>query len=67
MRDMFLKLYVKGQVLRSTLVDENGQDLVEYALVCALVALGAVTGMRTLANGINAAFSSLSTTLGSDV
>ena len=30
---------------------EEGQDLVEYALVVALIAFGAVAGMGYLANG----------------
>lgn len=63
MRDMFLKLYVKTQVLRSTLMDENGQDLIEYALVCALIAFGAITGMTGLATKINSAFGTIGTTL----
>ncbi len=36
--------------------DESGQDLIEYALIAALVAFGAVLGMSTLASGINSAF-----------
>ena len=43
--------------------NESGQDLIEYALVCALIALGAVTGMKTVANYINNAFN----TIGSDL
>ena len=61
MRDTFLKLYVKGQTLWNTLKEENGQDLVEYAAVIALVVLAATSGMSTLANGINAAMGTLST------
>jgi pilus assembly protein Flp/PilA len=37
--------------------DEEGQDLVEYALLVVLVALAAVAAMGTLANNISAAFS----------
>jgi Flp pilus assembly pilin Flp len=36
--------------------DQKGQDLTEYALLLALLALGAITSMRTLANMINAIF-----------
>jgi pilus assembly protein Flp/PilA len=46
---------------------EEGQDLVEYALVVALIAFGAITGMGFLATGINTAFSNISTTLTSNV
>jgi pilus assembly protein Flp/PilA len=37
--------------------EEAGQDLVEYALLVVLVALGAVVAMRTLASAISDAFS----------
>jgi len=36
--------------------EEEGQDLVEYVLLVVLVALGAITGMGTLANAINSMF-----------
>jgi len=63
MQNLFLKLYVKAQVARQALKEENGQDLVEYALVIAVVCLGIISGMNTLANGINVAM----TTLGSNL
>ena len=44
---------------------ESGQDLIEYALICALIALGAIAGMKTVANYINNAFSSIGNTLNS--
>jgi pilus assembly protein Flp/PilA len=62
MNTMLLKLYVKIQELASR---EEGQDLVEYALVVALIAFGATAGMKALATGLNGAFSGISTTLGS--
>ncbi len=61
MNNLLLKLYVKFQDLASR---EEGQDLVEYALVVALIAFGATAGMGKLAGGINAAFSAVSTKLG---
>ena len=39
--------------------DEAGQGLVEYMLIIALVAFGAVAGMNTLASYLNQAFSSI--------
>lgn len=36
--------------------EESGQDLIEYALVAALIALGAIAGMGVLANDVNSAF-----------
>jgi pilus assembly protein Flp/PilA len=59
MQDFFLKLYVKAQIFRET----HGQDLIEYALVAALIALAATAGMTTLAGKINTAFTSIGTTL----
>lgn len=44
--------------------DRDGQGLVEYLLILALVALAATAGMSTLANGINSAFTALNTILG---
>jgi pilus assembly protein Flp/PilA len=68
MRNAFLKVFVKGQVLLATLKnDENGQDLIEYALVVALIAFAATAGMKTLANGINTAFSNIATTLNTTI
>jgi pilus assembly protein Flp/PilA len=62
MNIMLLKVYVKLQDLASR---EEGQDLVEYALVVALIAFGATAGMSSLAQGLNTAFGNISTTLGS--
>jgi pilus assembly protein Flp/PilA len=53
-------LFVRSIVLR-----EEGQDLVEYALVVALVAFGAVAGMNTLATAINSTFNTISSDLNS--
>jgi len=61
MNTMLLKLYVKFQDLASR---EEGQDLVEYALVVALIAFGATAGMTQLAKGLNTAFGNISSTLG---
>jgi pilus assembly protein Flp/PilA len=61
MRNAVLELLVRAQSLR----DESGQDLIEYALVVALVAFAATAGMTSLATGINTAFTNISNTLGS--
>ncbi len=39
--------------------DESGQDLIEYALVAALIAFAAVAGMNYVASEINNAFSKI--------
>jgi pilus assembly protein Flp/PilA len=53
--------------LHCFLMQEEGQDLVEYALVVALIAFGSTVGMKSLATGLNSAFSNISTKLGSYV
>jgi len=45
------------QLLLGLHKDESGQDLIEYALVAALIAFAAVAAMQTLAGQINNAFS----------
>jgi len=63
MKDKFLKLSVMLQILK----DEKGQDLIEYALVVALIAFAATAGMSGLANAINTAFNHMGTKLASYV
>ena len=58
-----LGLGVINRVLKRLWREEEGQDLVEYGLLIALVALGAVTAMKGLASAIASTFSSASTKL----
>jgi pilus assembly protein Flp/PilA len=60
MGPLFLKLLVKAKCLMNR---EEGQDLVEYALLVAMVALVAVAGIQAVASAVSAVFSSISTTL----
>jgi pilus assembly protein Flp/PilA len=60
MKNKLMKLSTKMQVL---LMSEEGQDLIEYALVVALIAFAATAGMSTLATKLNAAFGAIGTTL----
>ena len=53
--------------LQSFLNREEGQDLVEYALVVALIAFAAIAGMGTLAKDINNAFGNLGNSLTSAI
>ena len=57
---MLFKLHLKMEDL---LTREEGQDLVEYALVVALIAFGAVTAMKGLGTEINSAFKTISSDL----
>ncbi len=60
MNDLMLKMFITA---KNVMAREEGQDLVEYALVVALIAFGAVAGMNALAGGINTAFQNVSTKL----
>ena len=60
MHDTLLKFYVKWQDLMTR---EDGQDLVEYALVVSLLSLAATAAMGSLAAAINGAFGAIGTTL----
>ena len=51
-----LKLFVKLQTL---IMLEEGQDMVEYALVLAIVALGATATMNPLAKILGGAFTNV--------
>ena len=57
---------LKG-IVTGLVTDESGQDLIEYALVAALIALGATAAMTTLAGSISTAFSSVGSKLNSAV
>ena len=60
MKDQLWKLSIKIQGLLSR---EEGQDLIEYALVVALIAFAATAAMGTLASDINNAFINIGTKL----
>lgn len=55
------------EVLRGLHKEESGQDLIEYALVAALIAFAAVATMKTLAATINNVFSIIGSNLNSAV
>jgi pilus assembly protein Flp/PilA len=55
------------QALRNLLRDESGQDLIEYALVAAVIGLAAVAAMSSLANNVSNAFSAVGSKLSSAV
>ncbi len=59
MRDTLIRFYVAAQSLK----DDRGQDLIEYALVVALIAFAATAGMQSVATNINTAFTNIGTKL----
>ncbi|MGB7264591.1 MAG: Flp family type IVb pilin [Terracidiphilus sp.] len=60
MSNTLLNLYVKFQGLKN---GEEGQDLVEYALLVALIALVCVTGVGNVATAVNTVFTNISSSL----
>ena len=60
LNDTLLKLSIK---VKAMLSDDRGQDLVEYALVVAIIALGATAAMSTLSADINDVFTNIGTKL----
>jgi pilus assembly protein Flp/PilA len=67
MQDKLIELYLKAQTIRESLKKEEGQDLIEYALVVALIAFAATAGMNAVANGINTAFNVIATKLSNNI
>ena len=51
--------HVNTQSVRRLLHDESGQDIIEYALVAALVGLSAVISLHGLSNKIGNTFNSI--------
>ena len=51
------------QLFVAFIQDESGQDLVEYALVVALIALGATASISSLASSFSTVFSSVGSKL----
>lgn len=64
MRIELRNLYNRIQLV---FIEEEGQDLIEYALVVALIAFAAVSGMNSVAGGINNAFTNIGTKLTTNI
>ncbi|MGB0063924.1 MAG: Flp family type IVb pilin [Terracidiphilus sp.] len=60
MNNMLLKIYLKMQNFSS---DETGQDLIEYALVAALIAVTSIAMVRKVGSLVNTVFSNISSAL----
>ena len=61
MNSIFLRLHVRLHELTS---DEQGQDMVEYALVVALIALAATAAMTGVGTALTNRFNAISTAIG---
>jgi pilus assembly protein Flp/PilA len=53
-----VKSYLRGLVR-----DESGQDLIEYGLLTAILALGAVATIGTLGSNVSSVYSKVSSSL----
>jgi pilus assembly protein Flp/PilA len=60
---MFSMIRSLRHSLRGLPVNHQAQDLIEYALVVALVAFAAAAGMSSVATKINTIFTNIATTL----
>jgi len=61
MAETILKVRMKVQGLMH---GDEGQDLVEYALLVSLIALAAISGVKHVATAVNIVFSNVSSSLG---
>ncbi|MGD0157463.1 MAG: Flp family type IVb pilin [Terracidiphilus sp.] len=61
MNNTILKLLTKFQGLKNR---EEGQDLVEYSLLIALIALVCISGVNHIATAVNTVFNTISSSLG---
>ena len=62
---MQAKIYNLFVAAQQRLAGESGQDLIEYALVVALIAFAATAGMSSVAGAINTAFGNIGNTVSS--
>jgi pilus assembly protein Flp/PilA len=53
--------------LRNLMLREEGQDLIEYALLVAVIALAATASMQTAAGGVNGVFIAIGATFSSAI
>jgi pilus assembly protein Flp/PilA len=53
----------KSMLLKNFCRDESGQDLVEYGLIAAVIALGTISVLQGVANSIATLFAAVGTTL----
>jgi pilus assembly protein Flp/PilA len=56
-------LEIRTSDRQSLLIEDSGQDLIEYALIAALIAIAAIAAMRGLTNKINNEFNAIGNSL----
>jgi pilus assembly protein Flp/PilA len=62
-RSPIYKENIMKLLFKNLMNDESGQDLIEYALIAALIALGAIVAMGSLSNKISNEFNSVGNSL----
>jgi pilus assembly protein Flp/PilA len=60
MKNVFVTVSAKIQAL---LIEEDGQDLIEYALLAAMIALAVTASFTTIATDLKTVFTSIGTQL----
>jgi pilus assembly protein Flp/PilA len=55
------------KLIKKLIAEDSGQDLIEYALVAALVGLGSVAAMKGLATSISTTFNGVGNALNNAV
>jgi Flp pilus assembly pilin Flp len=61
MKPILLEIYVK---FRDLISREEGQDLVEYGLIIALICMVVISNVRVMGPAISSIFANLSTAIG---
>lgn len=62
-KHMRRKLWRYQSTFQAVMMQEDGQDLMEYAMVFAVIALAATAGMQSVAGGVSTVFTTIAITL----
>jgi pilus assembly protein Flp/PilA len=63
MNKLYVKMLVKLEEVKSLITREDGQDLVEYALLISLLSVAAIAFLPALASAVKAAFTNVEASL----
>jgi pilus assembly protein Flp/PilA len=58
---------INKNLIQNFVADESGQDLIEYALVAALIGLASVATLKTVATAVQGVYTSITTALNAAV
>jgi len=51
-------------LIKNLIVEESGQDLIEYALLAGFISLAAVAAIGTVGTGVNGVYGDIATEVG---